>query len=359
MAMFADNIADGIECPAPVGTPLLSILIPVHNVADYLVDCVESIMSQIDGDETEIILLDDASTDGSKAVAEQLCARYPGQVALLGHDVNQGLSAARNTLLGHARGRYVWFVDSDDRVMAGAIPTLSAILRNQEPDVVICDYSRNGVKTISAFAGKPWSLEVDREALVRGVFTNRMLHAWLKIWRRELWRDDLRFPIGRAFEDVATTPHLLLRASSYFYVPRPWIYYRFRPDSILSSVRKGRFDGKKHDDFVNALIGLKEELATRLPDAGDETRFRVAYFVAKEFTKIGYRLLRSSLKRRDLRPIGPTLQRYCTAFSQCSPIAFDTLASLYWRRGMIFSWMVLRFFLSRAHFRSAPKIRPV
>lgn len=354
--MASDFPAGDARGQGGAAAPLLSILVPIYNVAPWLEECVASILSQGVGEDIEIILLDDASTDGSGLLARAIADRHPGRISFMAHPVNQGLSAARNHMLDRARGRYVWFVDSDDKVIPGALPQLIDILARHGPDVVICDYSKNGKRTIPAFAGTPWTLSQDRDALVRGVFRNRRLHAWLKICRRELWGDDLRFPVGRVFEDVATTPALLLRASSFYYAPRPWIYYRSRPGSILTSVRGGRFDAAKHDDFVHALTGLKEEMTVRLPDASAETRFRVAYFVAKEFTKVGYRLVKTSMKQPDLKPIDATLRRYCAAFDQCSPIPFDDLAPLYRRRGLGLSWTVLRYFLSRAR---APRLTAV
>ncbi|MET0371892.1 MAG: glycosyltransferase family 2 protein [Sphingobium sp.] len=337
--------------------PLLSILVPIYNVAPWLEECVNSILSQHTGDDVELILLDDASTDGSLALAQMLADRHPGRVILMAHEVNEGLSAARNSMLGRARGRHVWFVDSDDMVMDGALPTLLDILRRHDPDVVICDYSKNGARDVSAFAGKAWTLDHDRDALLRGVFQRRQLHAWLRISRRALWGSDLRFPIGRVFEDVATTPALMLRARSYYHVPRPFIFYRWRPGSILSSVRGGRFDQRKHDDFVYALSGLKEDMAARLPEASMETRFRISYFIEKEFSKVGYRLLKSAIKQPDLRPVDATIRRYYHAFGQSSPIAFRQLPAMYWRRGDIFRWMVLRYFLSRVGSPEMPVAR--
>jgi glycosyltransferase involved in cell wall biosynthesis len=335
--------------------PLLSILVPIYNVAPWLEECVESILSQGGGEDVEIILLDDASTDESGTLAAALADRHPGRITFMAHEVNQGLSAARNSMLARARGHHVWFVDSDDMLLPGALPMLLEILQRHDPDVVICDYNKNGKRDLSAFTGRPRILMRDRDALLHGVFESRRLHAWLKIWRRSLWTDDIRFPVGRVFEDVATTPFLLLRAQSHYYVPERWIFYRVRPGSILTSVRGGRFDARKHDDYVHALTGLKEALATDLPGMSAETAFIISHFIAREFASIGQRLIRTSMKQRDLRPIAPVLRRYRVALDQRSPIPFDELARLYLRRGRLIRWAVLRFFLFRAR---APRLRP-
>lgn len=121
--------------------PWLSVLIPVYNVRDYLAECVASVLEQAPDDgSVEVLLLDDCSTDGSSETIDQLRARWPGRLRLLQHDRNRGLSAARNTMLGAAQGEYIWFLDSDDKLLPGAIPALHQIVQAHGPDAVLCDF---------------------------------------------------------------------------------------------------------------------------------------------------------------------------------------------------------------------------
>lgn len=89
----------------------ISILIPVYNVSDYVEACIDSILKQINHS-AEVILLNDASTDDSLNKI-QAYANHP-QVTVVNEVDNSGLSGARNKLLPHAQGEYVWFIDSDD-----------------------------------------------------------------------------------------------------------------------------------------------------------------------------------------------------------------------------------------------------
>ena len=92
--------------------PWLSILVPVYNVQDYLEECLTSVVEQLPQLQqspngvagVEILVLDDRSTDGSRALMDQLAQRWPGRLTLMHHAVNQGLSAARNTMIDAARG---------------------------------------------------------------------------------------------------------------------------------------------------------------------------------------------------------------------------------------------------------------
>lgn len=331
----------------------LSILIPVYNVLPYLRECVVSIINQIDGDGVEIILLDDASTDGSFQLCEEICREYDGRIGLLRHPENRGLSAARNTMVEAATGEYVWFVDSDDEIFPGAIKSLRGILDNCSPDIVMCDYRKMG-KDYASFSGKSGVFQDDREILVRGIFESRRMHTWSKISRRELWSDDLRFPIGRCFEDAATTPWLFLKASSFYYAAEPWVVYRVRSDSITGIVSRtrGKFDDKKNDDLAFALMGFSKSLTNKISNIDDDTLYAVSNFCGKEFTKISYRLLSARLFRDDWNIISSKIARYRDMMDDCSPMTFSCLTREHLRRRNVGRWVILKLCLFAAASRT-------
>lgn len=332
-AQIEGGTAGGAPCSE---RPWLSILIPVYNVEPYLRDCLASLLPQLPPVGVEAILLDDASTDGSLGLCSEICPQSHPQVRLMRHPSNAGLSAARNTMLDAARGDYIWFVDSDDEVMPGAIARLRAIIDRDAPDLVLCDYERGG-RHLSSFAGPSGRPSADREALLQGVFARRRLHSWSKIARRSLWGDDLRFPAGRCFEDIATTPWLLLRARTHYHAAEAWVRYRDRPDSIMGALRRsrGRFDDCRNDDLAMSLAGFDAATRDALPAMSDVTRHHIAHFWAKEFTKICWRLLSSSAFRMPWRDLRRKLARYRGMMDAESPIAFATLARLYRSRGRL------------------------
>lgn len=100
--------------------PLISIIIPVYNVAPYIEKCLETVISQ-SYENLEIILVDDCGSDNSMDIVRDFCSSHIGNFVLLNHERNRGLSVARNTGVKHAKGDYLFFLDSDDELPKDAI----------------------------------------------------------------------------------------------------------------------------------------------------------------------------------------------------------------------------------------------
>lgn len=119
-----------------MNNPIITIVVPVYNTARYLEGCLTSIVQQVpDVKECDIVLVDDGSTDGSSEICDRFSLEYANISAI--HQSNMGVSTARNKALDIARGEYVWFVDSDDRVADGAVGRLLTAIHDKEPDVVV------------------------------------------------------------------------------------------------------------------------------------------------------------------------------------------------------------------------------
>jgi glycosyltransferase involved in cell wall biosynthesis len=113
--------------------PLISIIVPVYNVEEYLKDCVDSLLNQ--DISTEIILINDGSTDSSEDIADRYQQQY-GQIIVL-HQKNQGLSIARNNGLKYATGEYVVFIDSDDWIEKDSLKALYEKAKASEVDMAM------------------------------------------------------------------------------------------------------------------------------------------------------------------------------------------------------------------------------
>jgi len=118
---------------------LLSYIVPVYNTEAYVIHCLDTIINQgIDADDYEVIVVDDGSPDNSRTIIEGFCRSHP-QVRLISQ-ANGGLSAARNTGIAHARGRFLHFVDSDDYLEQGMMDSLLQRALNQNLEILFFDY---------------------------------------------------------------------------------------------------------------------------------------------------------------------------------------------------------------------------
>ncbi|HLO92805.1 MAG TPA: glycosyltransferase family 2 protein, partial [Burkholderiaceae bacterium] len=274
--------------PDRSATPWLSVLIPVYNVEPWLDACLASVFSQDALSGVEVLAVDDCATDGSPALLKAWSERHPGQMRVVRHERNSGISATRNTLVEASSGRYLWFLDADDVLMRGAIASLKRQVDAHQPELVLCDFAYlrerqklkhrlRGEQHVRSFDGPSSSLQTDRGLLMQGLLLLGYLHCWSRISKRSLWNEDLRFPVGRYYEDMAVVPALALRAASWLHVPEVWIGYRQRPGSILATG-----DTRKYEHMMQALAGLGRHWQEA---ARSDARiaFAAAHFAARSF----------------------------------------------------------------------------
>ena len=276
--------------------PWLSVLVPAHKAEAHIEACLHSVLAQAD-DGVELLVLDDASDDGTWAAIQRVVQAHAGRLRALRAEANRGVSAARNALLANADGGHVWFVDADDIVEAGAIAQLRELLQAQPVDLVLCDFRYlNGSRPSPprcTFAGRAGGIQDDRSALIAGLLEAGELHVWSKIARREVW---LRapFPEARYFEDIAVTLPLIHATRSFIHVHRPWIGYRRHPTSIMATITPAK---------VRQWLASVEELRQGLLDdvATPAARRALDYFSLRNFAS----LLRHA---RSLQAQDPALQ---------------------------------------------------
>lgn len=335
------TIATAISIDAAVQPVWLSILLPVYNVELYLDECLASIIEQWD-DGVEIVLCEDCSTDRSAELAERWVALYPGRIRMVRHAHNSGLSAARNTLIDAALGEWLWFVDSDDTLLPGAVAAVREAAISFAPDVISGDYQKRG-RHKKAFDGPRGHVIQDMERAVAGVLSSRKTYAWLKIGHRRVWERGVRFPVGKAFEDAATTPSLLLGAASYIHLDTPLIEYRIRPGSILSGITrlKDRFPVKHHRDLAHALDGFAEALVSQGFSREGAAGLAASHFLAMEFSKICIRITRAGQLGCDGHCPTALRHEFRRSFEAASPVPFRRLAWHYLRRGRLLALLQL------------------
>ncbi len=213
---------------------LLSIILPVYGVEKYIGECLESIRVQLT-DDCEVIMMDDGSKDNSYLT----CLEYEKMDNRFHYykKENGGLSDARNKAVPLAKGKYIYFVDSDDYIVSDALENILEALK-KDPDCIVFD--------VLYF----WE-DSDQKKVVpgiypigEGIFSNLLSaapSAWNKVFKKETYLK-YPYPYQKYYEDIATTPKLLTECSDIIYINKPLYCYRQREGSIIHSYNQKCFD---------------------------------------------------------------------------------------------------------------------
>lgn len=202
----------------------LSVVIPLYLTRHTMTACISSVVrNRIDG--MEIILVDDGSPDGSAELADAYAGQYDFIKVI--HQPNAGLSAARNAGIAHSQGEWITFVDSDDTVGNGTYRYLQHIAgMYADADIIEYPVDKYGRR-------QPIRAAVYHDARLYWLEGRAYEHtyAWNKWFRRELFHD-VRFPVGRVFEDAATLPLLLQHARTVVVTSEGLYHYTLNPNGI-------------------------------------------------------------------------------------------------------------------------------
>lgn len=217
-----------------MNTTLLSIIIPVYNVEPYIKKCLDSLIHCIDLNQAEIICIDDGSTDQSGKICDVYQGKYNNIKVI--HQKNQGVAAARNTGLSHAKGEYIAWVDSDDYVSFNWFRTIKENLKTR-PDLLIFDYTlKKQEKDIRWNLGL--SSEPTREEFIYALSCDSRVTSILmnKVIRYEFFKE-------RGFDEkdvILEDYHLLTYMAPEFkrikYISKSLYFYVQRENSLVHAV---------------------------------------------------------------------------------------------------------------------------
>ena len=232
--------------------PLISIVVPVYNVEKYIHECLESILYQ-SYKNIEVIIVNDGTLDNSIAKIEDL---LKDKRTRLISQVNQGLSAARNTGIKAALGEYISFIDSDDKVKSSFIETLYDKANETNADIV-----RGSFRNFDGNIPEGWITDFNispsrgTEALRYFLNNNVSFVVWSSLYRTTFLRENrLEFTEGILLEDGDFTTRSYINASVVATSDAPNYYYRVRPGSILTSnnaQRMSQSESKVIQNFIN------------------------------------------------------------------------------------------------------------
>lgn len=230
--------------------PLASIIIPIYNVEAYLSECLDSILSQT-YPHWECLLINDGSIDSSGAIAQSYAEKDKRFRYL--EQPNQGLSAARNTGLDEAKGDFIAFVDSDDYVYPDFLEQTLKAYKETEVDLVSFHFDRTKDlsiggehKTLNQRELQEYTTPViyTKGEILRHYALGELISpaAWNKLYRRKAWQQ-LRFPVGRYYEDSAITFHIISTSPKIAILPHSYYVYRTeREGSIAHKLSKRIYD---------------------------------------------------------------------------------------------------------------------
>lgn len=214
-----------------MNNPKISVIVPVYKVEPYLHRCLDSILMQTYR-ELEIILVDDGSPDNCGAICDEYAVMDDRIVVI--HQQNAGVSAARNAGLDIAAGEYIGFVDPDDWIEPDMYEYLMQAIVTHDADIASCAFSRDSddatllCEQIDTVVTGPEAISmlIGRKEIVEVV--------WNKIYRADLWKE-LRFPVGKRYEDAAVFHVFLDLAARVAFLPQAKYHYILRNEGFMQT----------------------------------------------------------------------------------------------------------------------------
>ena len=233
---------------------MVSIIIPVYNVQDYLARCVDSVLTQTYTD-LEIILVDDGSIDISGDICDEY-ALHDARVRVI-HKENGGLSDARNAGLDVARGNYVAFIDADDYVHPSFVELLLKTINETGAQIAVSTWQelKDGDKPRKVKTKRPRCTILTQEEAISSVFYQKKLNhsACSRIFETQLF-NNLRFPEGMLYEDLAIIYPLLCKVEKVALINTPMYYYMHRQGSIITTMSLRRTHVLDHIERIEEQV---------------------------------------------------------------------------------------------------------
>ncbi len=302
----------------------LSIIVPVYNVEQYLEQCLDSIINAY-RDNIEVILVDDGSTDKSN----NICDKYANENHYISvkHRENGGLSAARNTGIKLAKGKYIWFVDSDDYIENDSIEVILNKIKEGK-DIIMCNYRRvlpDGNSFFYQGFKSDDDLTIEPYKYVENL-GNVSYAAVRFITKRELIiENNIFFKEGIYHEDEEWTPRALCAARSFTTII-PFVYnYRvgnpksitgmMNPKKVIDKIiiSKGIYDRIKHNNYSE---GMSNFLRTRIAHnyiaalnecamyKGNERKYLITELKKNRYLLEGINIKKALMVRISLKFVG-------------------------------------------------------
>jgi glycosyltransferase involved in cell wall biosynthesis len=261
--------------------PLISVIVPVYNVEEYIDACMISVIHQTYTN-LEIILIDDGSTDNSGHICDEY-AKSDTRIVVQ-HQQNAGLGMARNTGLDFCHGEYLFFVDSDDYIDDDLIQILFENMCRYDADIISCYYTKCYIMDHVGTSDGEYHQQViyeNREKLLVDLLLDYVPHAvWGKLYKRNVFGSS-RFTKLRMSEDVLIWMDLYSNISKVVFLPLQKYHYVIRPNSLMSY---NNFNKNLFDDLLimEQLRNGLPQISTKLGQVGENRYFNTIVHILQD-----------------------------------------------------------------------------
>ncbi|BCS95589.1 hypothetical protein DSLASN_12210 [Desulfoluna limicola] len=294
--------------------PQVSIIVPVYNVAPYLSTCLESLLLYQSA-EIEVVAVDDCSSDGSLDILKSYAKRY-NNLRVISHSVNKGVAEARNSGLGLALGKYIMFVDSDDRLHSDAVKILFETAEKDTIDIVLFQIrkidEKGNVLSETRVESRAYDLSYRDQRRIAFECMVGSLLAWNGFYKRDLLRT-IQFSNYPNGEDLLFGVEAFCKARSVFIFPYALYDYLQRKDSASYALTKRHF--KSVLDVVYEVVYIVQK-STHYED--------VRGLLFRKVRGIAHGNLLDILRKLD------DVDR-----SECWDLWFNQIESIYFQAGIV------------------------
>lgn len=271
---------------------LISVVVPVYKVEDYLKKCVDSIINQTYTN-LEIFLVDDGSPDNCGKICDEYQEKDK-RIKVI-HKENGGLSDARNSAIDQAKGELITFIDSDDYIENDYIELLYNNLKNNDCDISTCSYQCFYDKVELDKTDEKITVFTSEEALENMFYQKQTTtSAWGKLYKIKLF-NEVRYPKGKICEDLDTTYKLFAKSKKIVISSLKKYYYLQRTNSIINS----KFSTKRMDaiDFAKKTVKFIKQKYPKILQSAYNRLFMEAVFIIIQIPKTEYKKEQNELKK--------------------------------------------------------------
>ena len=290
--------------------PKISVIVPVYRAKKFIEECTRSILAQ-EGADFELLLIDDASDDGSEIFCDRLASEHENIRVI--HAPHGGAAAARNRGLKEATGEYIAFIDSDDTVEPDYLVSLQTLIEETGAPIAVCAHDDGRKKCRCGCGGccgegccHDADIHISTDPLSDLLYQRKLMSVpWGMLVRKELWKG-LEFPEGAEAEDMATIYKLFMRAGTLVYTSEALYHYRQHSGSTIISTRASR----RIAYYKNCRRMIKDVRELR-PDCMDAARCRHFSACAQNLSETALGDCGTFMKRlyKDMKILAPAILR--------------------------------------------------